>query len=212
MSAPRDVSAALQRRYGAAPRRSVVMGEVPTGATVRPMGPFVELAVRRFRDGVLETWRFDPMPRLCFHAQSKRLWCLGAGFRIDGLGFHPRGGAPHGLKVVPVERARRAPTMKGQLREFRRTHNGLDPVEAVDGVLDLPRAMIALGAMEHAVYKTDRNDGDGRSEWIHPFEHEGLPGVTAQTHTQPMICTDATGTGLWFAGGTYSVIDGWLAG
>ena len=206
----RDVTLDLQRRYGAAPRSSVSMGRVPTTATVRPMGPLVEIAMMRFSDDGLETWRFDPMPRLCFGGRDKRLWCLGGGFRIDGSGFHQRGGTSRGLTMIPVEQARTQASLRNQLKEYRRTHNGLDPIEAVSGDLTLPRALVALGTMHHCVYRTDRNDGDGRSEWIHKFEDEQLTGV--RNHTQPMVCTDATGTGLWFAGGTYSVIDGWLAG
>jgi hypothetical protein len=58
--------------------------------------------------------------------------------------------------------------------------------------------------------ETDRNDGDGKSEWIHRYEDENLPGV--KVHKRPIVCTNTTGTGIWFCGGTYSVIDGWLGG
>ena len=202
--------AALQDRYGFAARRSVVLGEVPTTRTVRPMGPLVEIAARRLRDGVVETWRFAPMPRLCFGARDKRLWCLGGDFRFDGRGFHARAGRSDGLRFLPVDAARRRAELRGQLQEFRRTHAGLDPEEAAEGTLSLPRALVALAHMEHCVYRTDRNDGDGRSEWIHKFEDEHLPGV--KRHSQPLLCTAPDGRGLWFAGGTYSVLDGWLAG
>lgn len=216
MSAPprrtqRDVAAQLARRYGAAPRSTLRFGALPTTRTVRPMGPLVELHVRRFADDVVEVWPFSPRPRLVFNAANKRLWVMGGGFAIDGEGFHARRGEL-GLSFEPIERARTDAALHYQLREFRRTHNDLDPIEAFVGEVRLPPrdGVVALGWMEQAVYKTDRRDGDGRSEWYHPFEDEHLPGVLR--HTQAMVCTDRTGTGLWFAGGTYSVIDGWLAG
>ena len=53
-------------------------------------------------------------------------------------------------------------------------------------------------------------DGDGKSEWIHAYEDENLPGV--KNHRMPLVCTDRRGSGIWFCGGTYSVIDGWLGG
>ena len=175
------------------------------------MGPLVELHVRRFRDGVVEVWPFAPRPRLVFNATNKRLWVAGGGFAIDGGGFHARRG-PVALRFEPIDRARKDPALRYQLREFHRTHADLDPIEAFVAEIEAPPrdGVVALGWMEQAVYKTDRRDGDGRLEWFHPFEDEKLPGVLK--HTQAIVCTDRTGTGLWFAGGTYSVIDGWLAG
>lgn len=208
---PRDVVAALARRYGAAPRGALRFGTQPTTRTVRPMGPLVELHVRRFADDAVEVWRFAPRPRLVFNSVNKRLWVMGSGFSIDGNGFHARRG-DLGLSFEPIDHAREDPALREQLREFHRTHSDLDPIEAFAGeIRPVPRdGVVALGFLEQAVYKTDRRDGDGRSEWYHPFEDEHLPGVLK--HTQATVCTDRTGTGLWFAGGTYSVIDGWLAG
>lgn len=200
----------LRARYGMAPRGSVVLGAVPTTADLRPMGPLIELTMRRFRDQREETWAFGPFPRLCFSRQSKRLWVLGGAFRIDGEGFHARGGRKHGLRFQPIEEARRDPKLASQLREFRRTHKDLDPIEAVEGELRIPRAMLALGECLSVVYKTDRRDGDGRSEWQHPFEDEGV--AKGRSFQRPWVCTDSEGLGLWFAGGSYTVIDGWLAG
>jgi hypothetical protein len=202
--------AALVARYGH-PRagRAVRLGEPPTTATVRPMGPLVELTLTRFRDGERETWTFDPRPRLVFTRRTKRLWVLGGGFKIDGDGFHNHHGAS-GLRRERVEVARNDPAMQPQLREFHRTHSNLDPIEAVSGVIRAPRAVVALGTLASIVYRTDRRDGDGRSEWIHHMEDEGV--APGRAWAPPMVLTDPAGTGLYFAGGTYRVIDGWLAG
>lgn len=206
-----DVTRELVRRYGEYDGPALRMGSPPTTAYVRPMGPLVELHVDRLRDGRREVWAFDPMPRLVFRRGSKRLWVMGGGFRIDGDGFHPRGGAPRNLRFVPLDQEIRRPGMAAQLREFRRTRYGATPDEAVVGVIRAaPRRLVPLGYLEQAVYKTDRNDGDGKSEWFHPFEDENLPGV--QEHKRAIVCTNRTGTGIWFSGGTYSVIEGWLGG
>lgn len=202
--------AALIARYGRpSTERAIRLGEAPTTATVRPMGPLVELTLARFRDGQREVWSFDPRPRLVFTRRTKRMWVMGGGFRIDGNGFHNHRGAS-GLQRESVEAARNDPALAAQLREFWRTHSQLDPIEAVSGVIRVPRAVVALGTLVSIVYRTDRRDGDGRSEWIHTMEDEGV--APGRAWKAPTVLTDPAGTGLYFAGGTYRVIDGWLAG
>lgn len=240
----RDVSAQLIDRYGflrgeseRAGALTLELGDPPEEREVRPMGPLMELTVRRIGDGGREVWRFGPMPRLVFHGGSKRLWVMGRGFKIDGRGFHPTGGEPRGLTQLPVESLRRDPSMRGQLREYVRTRYGVLPNEGVVGDIDLPREAVALAYVESVVYRTDRNDGgstqcepwrhkdgvkgcaqrsrkrdrDGMSPWEHYFEDEGEPRRT-RFHTLPLLVTNATGTGLWFHGGSYSVRNGWLVG
>lgn len=204
-----DVTDELVRRYGYFDGLLPRLGDPPTTADVRPMGPLVEMHVDTLK-GRREVWRFDPMPRLVFNRRSKRMWVMGQGFRFDGNGFHPTGGAPRRLSVLPLAREMRAPDLAAQLREFNRTHYGVKPDEAVVGFIAYPDALTPLGYLENIVYKTDRNDGDGKSEWIHRYEDENLPGV--KVHKRPIVCTNTTGTGIWFCGGTYSVIDGWLGG
>ena len=98
--------AALIARYGHPPAQGAIrLGEAPTTATVRPMGPLVELTLERFRDGQREVWSFDPRPRLVFTRRTKRMWVMGGGFRIDGNGFHNHHGAS-GLQRESVEAAR----------------------------------------------------------------------------------------------------------
>ena len=40
---------------------------------------------------------------------------------------------------------------------------------------------------------------------------EGIVRVQMQ-HTRPLVCTNTTGTWIYFHGGTYSLKDGWLVG
>ena len=176
------------------------------------MGPLVELHVERLRDGRVEVWKFDPMPRLVFKRGTKRMWILGGGFRVDGRGFHPTGGDCRCMRRLPLAEHADDRRLRGQLREFRRTHYGAAEDEIVEGVIRAPGPgpLVPLGRLVAAVYKTDRNDGDGKSEWIHAYEDENLPGV--KNHRMPLVCTDRRGSGIWFCGGTYSVIDGWLGG
>lgn len=205
-----DVSEALVRRYGILDGPVPRMGQPPTTTTVRPMGPLVELSVERLSDGVIEKWRFNPWPKLVFNRASDRMWTMGRGFRFDGAGFHPTGGKPYGIKRLPLDIAREKP-MRGQAREFVRSHYGVRPHEAVVGPIDpVPAIVVPLGILRSAVYRTDRNDGDGQSEWEHHFEDEGV--TRGRPFTRPIVLTDRTGTGLWFAGGTYGVFDGWLGG
>lgn len=239
-----DVSEELIERYGhrltpsGAPSSGyITLSEPPTERLLRPMGPLMEITMSRLGDEGVEVWRFGPMPRLCFNGSTKRLWVLGRGFRFDGRGFHPTGGEARGLVRLPVEKTRRDPTMRGQLREFVRTHYGLQPNEALLGTLALPKACVALGYAQSIVYRTDRNDGgstqchpwensdgvkgcaprngardrDGQSPWEHPLIDEGEP-LRTKFHTRPLLCTNPEGTGLWFHGGSYSVRNGWLVG
>lgn len=236
----RDVTAALVRRYGHLDTSAAALNfpNPPSTATVRPFGPLQEIRMRRLSDGGEEVWRFGPTPRLVFNGTTKRLWTLGRGFHFDGQGFHPRGGDPRGLVRGSVEAARRDPTLRGQLNEYVRTRYGLAPNEYVVGDLALPRDAVALGYAEAIVYRTDRNDGgstgcnpwehadgvrscsarahardrDGMSPWEHPFKDEGADVRRTRNHTKPLLCTDADGRGLWFHGGSYTVIDGWLVG
>ena len=214
-SAPRrfpDVSEELVRRYGILDGPVPRMGQPPTTATVRPMGPFLELHVERLSDGVIEKWRFNPSqkPKLVFNRASKRMWTMGRGFHIDGEGFHATGGKPYGIRTLPLDIAQERP-MRGQASEFVRSHYGVRPREAVSGPIDpVPAIVVPLGILRRADYETDRNDGDGQSGWKHYFDDEGVSGD--RPFTRPIVLTDRTGTGLWFAGGTYGVFDGWLGG
>lgn len=206
-----SVADALRRRYGdygGAPPRP---GSPPTERDVRPMGPLVELHVERLGDGRVEKWVFDPKPRLVFNRRTKRMWILGGGFRVDGRGFHATGRATC-VRRLPLAEGLRDPSQAPHRREWARTRNGAAPQEFLLGVIRAPGPgpLVPLGHLEAAVYETDRNDGDGYSEWIHAYEDEGLPGV--KNHRRPLVCTDARGSGIWFCGGTYSVIDGWLGG
>lgn len=240
----RDVSEELSARYGflrnasgslAAP--TIKLGDPPDEAHVRPMGPLMEMTVRRLSDGGREVWKFDPMPRLAFNSRSKRMWVMGRGFRFDRAGFHPTGGEPRGLIRLPVESLRRDPSMRGQLNEYIRTRYGVKPNEAVLGEIELPTEAVALALVDSIVYRTDRNDGgsthcepwkyvdgaagcaardrkrdrDGMSPWEHHFVDEGEVRHT-RFHTPPLALTNATGTGLWFHGGSYSIRNGWLVG
>lgn len=241
--APRDVRSELVRHYGAfltgsgAPAAVPRLGEVPTKHTVGSMGPLQEIKMRRLRDDGLEVWTFDPRPRLIYHRQGKRLWVMGDGFRFDGEGFHPRSGTL-GLERRPIEDGRGDPALRGQLREYVRTHYGLEPNEYVVGHVTRPRVLVPLGYAQSVTYRTDRNDGgstqchpwdhadgvngcalragardrDGMSPWEHPFEDEGADIRRTVEHTQPLLCTGVDGRGLWFCGGSYTILDGWIAG
>lgn len=201
------------------------------------MGPLLDMKVERLRDSFVEVWRFKPMPRLVFHSVSKRMWVLGRGFRFDGDGFHPTGGEPRGVDRLPVSIGHRDPRLRGQWREFVRTHYGLAPTELVAGELAPPESVVALGRLVSIAYRTDRNDGgstacepwdhrdgvrgcaprstqrdrDGVSTWQHEFVDEGEP-LRTREHSRPIVLTNATGTGIWFHGGSYSVRNGWLVG
>lgn len=243
VDAPRDVRGELVRRYGAFLTESGAaasvprLGAVPTVHSVGAMGPLQEIKMRRLRDGGREVWTFDPRPRLIYHRQGKRLWVMGDGFRFDGDGFHPRSGTL-GLERRPIEDGRRDPSLRGQLREYVRTHYGLEPGEYVVGDVTRPRVLVPLGYAESVTYRTDRNDGgstachpwdhadgvhgcalrdgardrDGMSPWEHPFEDEGADIRRTIEHTQPLLCTAPDGRGLWFCGGSYTILDGWIAG
>ena len=215
MSMKREV-AALVARYGfkspdgGRSLRTVRLGEPPDTEHVQSMGPLVRMEVRRLSDNVREVWRFRPYPRLAYSKDSKRLWSVGGAYHIDGAGFHNTS-KPNRLKRVPVAEARKRPELQRQLREYKRTHYGLSPIEAVTGEIVIPKAVVALATLEAIVYATDRNDGDGISDWKHLFVDEGLH-LRVKLHSPPTVCCNTTGTWIYFVGGTYSVKNGWLVG
>lgn len=210
---PRNVVRELIGRYGyASPEgdmrvRKMRVGEVPSSDDLRAFGPLVELVVRT-NLGDREVWRFDPWPRLVYHRTSKRLWIVGAGFSVDGRGFHSRKGRV-GLARVPIDEARKR--HEAQYREYVRTHYGVKPTASWRGVIVAPTSVVAVGELESAMYRADRNDGDGQSNWKHPIEDEGEP-RRATFHKPPTVCLNTTGRRIYIVGGTYSVKNGWMVG
>ena len=211
-----NVTAALIARYGfksdgGKKPRTLLLARPPSTREIRSMGPLVRLEVRRLSDDKLERWEFDPYARLAYSHKTKRLWAIGGAYRIDGGGFHNTGSKSR-VTRVPLARAREKPALRAQFREFKRTHYGAPPYEAIEAEIVIPKAVVALAYVDAVVYSADRNDGDGRAvPWKHVFEDEGIVRVQMQ-HTRPLVCTNTTGTWIYFHGGTYSLKDGWLVG
>lgn len=194
-----DRSRAIVRYFGQSPIDGdrLRLPSVPFTKDLAGMGPLVWMEVRLF-DGRREKWSFSPFPRLMYHRRTKHLWAMGGSYRFDGDGFH-HGKGPSPLNLVAIDDARRAEVLAGQRRLFRDTHNGREPDECVQGLIVRPDPVIALATVTAIAYRNDRNDGDGRVNWRHPFEPE-----------YPIVVCDISGSHLAFCGGTYSVEQGWL--
>lgn len=182
------------------------------------MGPLSELWVRRQGKGV-QKWMFEPRPRLFYDDATprRRLFILGGGYRVTPAGI-VRDGAV-GLKKLDLPAT--AQKMRRSRENYARTHGGLEPREAVQGVWHLAPTLIVVGVAEKIAYRTDRNDSyrppgchsdrcevRGEFNWRHDFgEHSLIFGGE-----KPLVACDAQGRNLVLLGGDYSVKDGWIVG
>ncbi len=183
-------------------REVVDLPRLPRVHEVQPMGPLRWIEMTYAHGRRKETWDFGPHPWLVYSLPTKqerrpRLWCVGGSFRFDLSGFR-NVREPVGLQRVSVDEARRS--VPAQWRRYLQTHYGATPTQAVVGDLNRPKLLVVLGWLDAIAYETDRNDGDGLSDWRHEFVGD----------ESPMLCTGQNGRGLYFAGGSYSVRKGWL--
>jgi hypothetical protein len=183
--------------------RQVVDGPaLPRPSQVQPFGPLMWLEMTYAHGRRSETWDFSPRPWLTYSLPTRaeprpRMWVVGGSFQIDQRGFRNLRG-PVGLQRIPVAEAQRqAPA---QARRYVDTHYGAEATQAVEGELERPKILVVVGWLDAIAYETDRNDGDGLSNWRHVFSRK----------ESPMICTSTHGRGLYFVGGSYSVRQGWL--
>lgn len=212
------VAQELIGRYGLTPwpvmnalGYSTARGEVrvrvpPTPPTerLRGMGSLGWMKVERFTDGRTEKWDFDwesgrgPMPRLLYDKANTRLWTMGGRYRIDGEGFRSLGG-PTPLVRRQLHSKPWSARLQPQIADWRQHHGGLPPREKITGLLSAPPAVILVGWLTELMYRADRNDGDGLSNWEHVFRRPF-----------PVIGVSTSGRSFGILGGGYTVVDGWL--
>ncbi len=187
---------------------------LPYSNELEAMGPLIWLEMRSINGMRRETWDFDPMPRLVATlpkyepSRRSRLWISGGSFRIDGDGFrNVPGGTGIRRESIPGLLSR-SPVFREKNELYIAKHYGVKPHEAFTGPLELPSDVVAIGFLEAITYRTDRNDGDGISNWRHEFKASREWSFDGDD--RPLICTSTSGRGLLLVGGTYTVKFGWI--
>lgn len=187
------------RPLGLAPLRALHV-ELPSGEVVR--------------------WEFAPMPILAFeraspserHKVPTTLWLAGGGYRVawnaHGTPHLVTRQGPSGLERISVREARAA--HPEAVERFRKGHGGEAPTRAVRATLrPFPAEPRYVGTVTALEYPDNKGESDpqgfvprGRkAEYKHDIE---LPGA------RPFLVTNLAGDGLWLAGGSEAVVDGWL--
>lgn len=159
------------------------------------MGPLLILEVER-PGGRVEQWHFaKPYPRLCFEALTptargrSQLWIFGGRYTLSSGRFESRGGRAH--RMTNLQKASRdLPTI---VENYRKTHGGRNPTEAIRARVEVPRELVPLGRLHAVVYDADK--GDGVYPYRHPFEESAAP----------LVCAESTGSQLYLVGGAYTV-------
>lgn len=160
------------------------------------MGNLISLKIE-LEDGRKVTWNFREKPVLSFdivtddasgRGRQARLFVDCGNYRITDAGrcVVARSGKPRTVATSSVGKQR--------LAEYRRTHGGLDPREALVCPVRATGRKRFVGHCVQMDYRADKRK-HGRVQYFHPLE----------PHAQPEVYVNEAGTQLYFKGGQYTV-------
>ncbi len=205
----------IVKRFGIVKRRrtgsKIALADPPGTRDIRAMGPLVSIEFISNR-GKPVTFKFkSPLPRLVYHRGTDRLWIVGGSYRVGKQGLVGLG-SPSRARRVPMANALQRKPVRIQWDVFYDHHEHVAPREVLSVKMHTPKTLIDLGEIVAVSYKIDRGDADGNGvPWRHAFVPEAGVAVRGR-HTRPRLKVSQTGAYLYITGGSYKIVNGWLAG
>lgn len=205
----------IVKRFGVDKRRpagaQLAVGTPPGTREIRAMGPLVSIEFISNR-GKSVTFRFkSPKPRLAYNRLTDRLWIAGGSYAVGRDGLVNRG-SPSRARRVPMSLALRRKAVRMQWDVFYDHHEHVAPREVLAVKMHMPKTVIDLGEIVAISYDIDRGDTDGEKiPWRHEFKPEAGVSVRGR-HTRPRLKVSQTGEYLYITGGSYKIVNGWIAG